>query len=105
VATQVIPPVAHAYIHGEPQRLARPVLYAAYDGRLEDDFWAGWFAALGDPAPLESWGQAFTSERELARLHNLRAFARALFADAVISGDERLQPLSDHARLLLESLP
>jgi hypothetical protein len=105
VAAQVTPPVAHAYIHGEPQRLARPVLYAAYGGRLADDFWSGWFAALGDPAPLENWQQAFTSERELARLHNLRAFARAVLTGAVLSDDERLQPLAQQARGLLETLP
>ena len=66
VAYQVMPRVPHAYVFGEPQRLARPVLYASARESLPPEFWGGWFATLGDPAPLAQWQDAFQSEQHLA---------------------------------------
>jgi hypothetical protein len=105
VAYQVIPRAPHAYVFGEPQRLARPVLYAAARGSLLPAFWSDWFATLSDPAPLAQWQDAFHSERDLVRLHNLRAFVLSVFAEAVMSDDEALQPLLTESRKLLELLP
>lgn len=105
VAYQVMPRVPHAYVFGEPQRLARPVLYAAARESLPPEFWGEWFASLGDPAPLAQWQDAFHSEQDLARLHNLRSFALSVFAGAQMSGNRALQPLLTESRKLLEVFP
>lgn len=105
IATQITPDNGHAYVFGEPARLARPVLYAALSGSVEEAFWDTWFEALADPTPLASWAEVFASEPGLARLHNLRAFAQALFVGAVMSEEPSLQGLRLRARVLLEALP
>lgn len=77
VASQVAP-AAHAYVHTEPDRLARAVFFLHARGQLDAAFWDGWFAALASPAPLGSWAAAFESTAGLARRHNLVAFLHAL---------------------------
>jgi hypothetical protein len=77
VATQVAPPGV-AYVAGEPERLARAVFFLHGRNVLDDAWWDGWFAALGDPAPLTSWSQAFETEAGLARRHDVVAFLQAL---------------------------
>lgn len=77
LATQVAP-AAHAYIHTEPDRLARAVFFLHARGQLDAAFWDGWFAALASPAPLDRWAAAFESTAGLARRHNLVAFLHAL---------------------------
>src|SRR5690606_26861123 len=57
VAAQVVPESAHAYVFGEPERLARPVVYAARRGMLDGDEWTRWFAAL--PPRLGDATQAY----------------------------------------------
>jgi len=62
----------HAYVHGEGERLARPILFIARAGTVSDEEWETWFQSLVDPAPLASWGDAFSSEAALKRLHNIK---------------------------------
>ncbi|MDR0184650.1 DUF2785 domain-containing protein [Lysobacter arvi] len=54
IATQAVPPVGVAYVFGEPQRLAAPIVSAAQRGVRDEAGWTHWFAALpprlGDPA-------------------------------------------------------
>lgn len=77
VATQVAP-AGHAYVYGEPERLARPVLYAAQRGLHGEPEWKDWFEGLVTPAPAASWREAMGTQAGLARLHDLRAFLLAL---------------------------
>lgn len=77
LASQVAP-AAHAYVHTEPDRLARAVFFLHARGQLDAAFWDDWFAALASPAPLGSWAAAFESSAGLARRHNLVAFLHAL---------------------------
>lgn len=79
VASQVAPS-AHAYTHGESERLVRPVLFVLQRGLHDQAEWSAWVARIASPAPLASWSQAFASEAGLARRHNLRVFLFALHA-------------------------
>lgn len=96
VASQVAPPGAPPYVHGESERLARPVFYAARRGLLDAEFWNAWLAASTRPAPLPDWPGAFRSSDGLARLHNIRAFVQTLYVMVHEGGDAaligRLQP-------------
>lgn len=104
VAAQIAPPGEHFYIYGEPGRLARPVLFLAQRGAFTEAEWSGWFEALASPAPLESWGDAFASQEGLAKLHNTKAFALAIYTDATASGEVAFEPLASGALELLRAL-
>lgn len=105
VTQQITSRSGHAFTHGEPERLARPIFFMATRGVIEADDWANWFETLGDPAPLSDWGEAYQSEVALARLHNLKAFARVIYVNASLSENEALQPLEEGALSLVRSLP
>lgn len=103
VASQVAPGTV-SYHAAEPDRLARPVLFAAQRGLHTDEEWRAWFARVLSPAPMTTWDQAFSSEAGLARRHNTRAFLLSLFAS--ISSSENagvrqlLAPVSEGLKLL-----
>lgn len=80
LASQVSPPDAPPYVHGEPERLARPVLLAIQGGHVDASAWPDYIGRLAAPAPMTDWGQAWRSEAGLARRHNLRAFLFVLHA-------------------------
>lgn len=82
IATQVAPRFIVSYTTGEPDRLARPVLFIAQRGLHTDTEWKAWFAQLLSPAPMDAWEQAFASEAGLAKRHNTRAFLLSLYASA-----------------------
>jgi hypothetical protein len=106
VQRQIAPPGEHFYIYGEGDRLARPVLYAARRGLLDANFWSGYISALASPAPLKTWDDAFGSQADLARLHNVKSFLRALDAGVRSSGDTQVQAAFATALpLALKGLP
>jgi hypothetical protein len=90
VASQVAPP-AHFYIYGEPERLARPVLFVLQRNLHDDVAWRAWLAQVSAPAPLAAWGDAFSSQAGLARRHDTRAFLLALYAGLAGSDDATMQ--------------
>jgi hypothetical protein len=96
VRSQVVAADGHAYIHGEPGRLARVVYYAAQRDLHDKAHWEAWLKEASSPGPLGDWGKAFTSEAGLARLHDTRSFLQALLALTVRGEDaalrDRLQP-------------
>lgn len=104
IAAQVAPG-AHAYIHGESARLARPLLLAARREEMAGRDWADYFRMLSDPAPLADWNSAFGSEEGLTRLHNLKAFLAAAHFGATTSGEAALVPLGTASRQALSALP
>src|SRR6185503_14749421 len=60
IATQITPKdPSVAYWAGEPDRLARAVLFIAQRKLHSDDEWRAWFAKVMEPAPLASWDAAF----------------------------------------------
>ena len=103
VASQVMPQATHFYIYGEPERLARPILFTARRGLISEEDWTAWFEALADPAPFDGWGDVFFSEDGLARRHNLRAFALAIYANAAASEDENVRALLPGALAILRA--
>lgn len=74
---QIVPGQSHFYIYGESDRLARPIVYAARRGQRDTAYWQRFVDAVASPAPLATWGDAFTSQPGLAQLHNTKSFLRA----------------------------
>ena len=103
VATQAVPEAAHAYVFGEPERLARPVLYAAKRGLHSDAEWQAWLAAL---APrLGTASPANADEAWLARRHDLHAFLGALLLAADQAEDPSIRRLKPALIAALERVP
>ena len=91
VATQAAPAGEHFYTYGEPERLARPVLFALKRGLHDDAAWSAWLQGVTAPAPLPDWSAAFSSQAGLAKRHNTRAFLLALYAGLAESGDATMK--------------
>lgn len=102
IAWQVAP--VHAYHFGEPERLARPVLFIAGRDELDEQNWQDWFRELADPAPLSSWEEGWQDADGLARRHNLRAFALEIYANAAMSEQPGIEALEPLALALLQAL-
>lgn len=105
VATQVAPRPPVAYTAGEPDRLARPVLFIAQRGLHTDDEWKAWFGQVLAPAPMASWGEAFSSEAGLAKRHNTRAFLLSVYASASVSENAGVRQLLPPVREGLKLVP
>jgi hypothetical protein len=89
VATQVAPPGEHFYTYGEPERLARPVLFALQRGLHDEAAWSAWLKGVA--TPMADGSSLFASQAGLAKRHNTRAFLLALYAGLAESGDEALK--------------
>lgn len=105
VASQIAPTSGHAYIHGESERLARPVLYAALRETRSDHHWRTWFAELASPGPSGDWAEAMKHQSGLARRHNLRAFLAIVYSAARDSSETRIAALAPHALAALRTIP
>ena len=105
IAGQISGRSGHAFTYGEPERLARPILFMASRDAFKAEDWTAWFSELSNPAPLPKWEDAFQSETDLARLHNLKAFAQVLYINASLSSNEGLKPIADEALNMLRVLP
>ena len=103
VAVQVVPGNAHAYVFGEPGRLARPVLYAAKRGLLDEAAWMRWFDAL--PPRLGDATQAYADTAWLARRHDLMAFLMSVHLDADQSDDPNIRALKPVVVQALKAVP
>src|SRR5688500_4049322 len=79
LASQVAPASAPPYIHGEPMRLARPVLFIARRGTHDAAAWQAWLQRAASPTPLPDWNAALGSEAGLARRDNVTAFLSMLY--------------------------
>ncbi|WP_290886538.1 DUF2785 domain-containing protein [Arenimonas sp.] len=90
-AAQVAPVGAPPYVHGESERLVRPVLFALQRGLHDEAEWRAWLARVSAPAPMADWSEAYRSEAGLARRHNARVFLLVLYAGLDASGNEALQ--------------
>jgi hypothetical protein len=79
IATQVAPAGEHFYIYGESSRFAQAVFYIAKRKLHTADEWRTWFGQVSAPAPLANWGDAWTSQRGIARHHNTMQFLTTLY--------------------------
>jgi hypothetical protein len=93
VAAQVAPAGEHAYIYGESERLARPVLFAAQRGEFTAEEWERWLRALVAPPASGSKEDLYRTRAGLARHHNLTAFLHALYVNSRDSNDAGIQAL------------
>lgn len=93
-AAQVAPKGAVFYTFGEPERLARAVLFTYRRGLLDAAFWQGWIQGIADSKPLPDWRTAFQSVDGLAKRHNTLAFLHALSFAARSSNDEASKTLA-----------
>lgn len=105
VLSQIVPKGGHAYIYGEPDRLARPIFYLAARDAFTPEEWAAWFAKIADPAPFESWRDMYSSQEGLAKLHNTRAFSNAVYSNSINSKNPGVKALADPALNVLWQLP
>ncbi len=91
ISSQVAPVPGPAYVFGEPERLARPVLFVAQRGLLPEAEWNAWFDALA--ASLGGSPQRYKDSAWLARRHDLQAFLGAVYINADQSEDTHVRAL------------
>ncbi len=103
VTTQVMPASGHAYVFGEAERLAQPVLYVARRGLLTEAEWSAWIGAL--VAKLGGGPQAYRDATWLARRHDLYAFLRELYLNADLTEDAQIRALQPAVLAALKQLP
>jgi Protein of unknown function (DUF2785) len=103
VAAQAVPAAGHAYVFGEPERLARPLLFIAKRGLHTEAEWTAWFAALsmrlGDPA------LAWKDAGWLARRHDLAAFLQVMYVETDVSEDPGIARMRPGVLAALKALP
>jgi hypothetical protein len=101
IGVQVAPRI-HAYVHGEPERLARPILFAAQRGAKTEAEWTDWLVALATPDQPD---KVFASEFGLAWRHNTLAFLQALYVSIELFDDPALAVLRPGVEAALKALP
>jgi Ni/Co efflux regulator RcnB len=104
IATQ-ISPANHFYIYGEGQRLALPILYIAQRNVFTEAEWTAWLGQVASPAPLASWGDAFSHNSDLARVNNVNAFIQSLYLNARLDQNTDDDALLPGAEAALRALP
>jgi hypothetical protein len=106
LSTQIAPKdPSVAYWAGEPDRLARAVLFIAQRKLHTEAEWTAWFTQVMDPKPLTAWDAAFRSEIGIRKHHNARAFLLSVFASAITSEDAGIRQLLNPARESLKLVP
>lgn len=105
VAAQVAPEADVAYWAGEPDRLARPIVFIAQRKLHTEAEWRAFFSEVTDPKPLASWTVAFTSELGIKKRHNVRAFLLSVYASASSSEDPGIRQLIGPATAALKAVP
>lgn len=103
VGTQVAPN-GHVYIHGESERLAQPVLFAAARGVKNEQQWTDWFKQLATP-PIAIVEKLNASNDGLAWRHNTNAFLQALYVNARLSEDKADDVMLPGLESALKSMP
>ena len=105
VATQVAPEADVAYWAGEPDRLARPIVFIAQRKLHTEGEWQTFFSKVTDPKPLASWKVAFTSELGIKKRNNVRAFLLSVYASATSSEDPGIRQLIGPVTAALKAVP
>lgn len=90
ISGQVVAKNHHFYIYGEAKRLAMPVIYTFLNDVYTIENWQIWLDELTASAPLKSWGEAYSSQQGLSKLHNTQSFLFAFYALIKNSQNERL---------------
>lgn len=104
LAGKIAPQGTTFYSFGEPERLARAVLFIHQRGVLSDSYWSDWFASAANPEPFEDWAAAHRTLEGLAKRHNTIAFLHAVAFAGRMSGDDagkKLATLADRETVRL----
>jgi hypothetical protein len=105
IASQIAP-ANHYYIHGESERLARPILYMATRNVFEEAEWTAWFAEISGPGPLgASWDGWFLSDAGLARRHNVMTFLNVVHANVTLSENTAFAPMRAGVGAAIRAMP
>lgn len=103
IAAQAVPAAGHAYVFGESERLAQPLLFIAKRDLHDEAEWSAWFAMLstrlGDPA------LAWRDAGWLARRHDLVGFLQMLYLQADLGGDPGMAKMKPGLVAALKALP
>jgi len=100
IASQVAPH-EHFYIYGEPERLARPIIFMAQRGLITEEEWTRWFAQFL-PAQNEN---LFASQAGLARRNNVNAFLYSVWLNAKLSETTADDVLLPGAEAAIRAMP
>ncbi len=100
-----VAPRDHAYVHGEPGRIARAMIYLWAESQSRPAEIAGALQALADPGPAGSWDDAYQREVTLTRLHNVRAFLDELIVSLHRGDDPLAQAIVAEAHRVRGELP
>lgn len=93
ISSQVVAKNNHFYIYGESKRLVMPVIYIFLNDQFTIENWQTWLNELTLPTPLKSWGEAYSSQQGLSKLHNTQHFLFAFYALIKNSKNERLSQM------------
>jgi len=105
IAAQIAP-AGHYYIHGEGERLARPILFMATRNVFDEAEWTAWFAEISGPGPLgATWDNWYLSDAGLARRHNLMMFLSVVQANVSLSENAAFAPMRPGMAAALTALP
>lgn len=100
VASQAMPDAGHAYVFGEPARLARPVRFVAARGLHSEAEWKAWLEALS--AELGPYPASGPRSGWLGRRHDLTAFLSALHLEVEAAGEGRSGALEPALEAVLQ---
>lgn len=103
VADQVVPASGHAYVEGEYERLARPVLYIAGRRLHARDDWEAWLSGIS--GRLGDTSTAWRDSGWIVRRHNLHGFLASLNAQLSASGHPAYSDLRAAVVEALKTLP
>lgn len=101
-AGRQVAPESHAYVHGEPERLARPVLFAVQRGAMTEAEWGTWLSAVATPMDASV---IYTTEAGLNWRHNTLGFLQALYVSITLSDDPTLAALRPGVEAALKAMP
>jgi hypothetical protein len=96
-----VSPSEHFYIYGEPERLARPIIFMSQRGLISEEEWTRWFAHF-IPAQNEN---LFASQAGLARRHNVNAFLYSVWLNAKLSESTADDVLLPGAEAAIRAMP
>ncbi len=97
-----VAPAGHAYVDGESERLARPILFAAARGVMSEQEWTEWLGALATPRDADA---VFSSEAGLAWRHDVTGFLQALYVNVVVGSDPKDDVMRPGLEAALKALP
>jgi hypothetical protein len=95
VASQVSAHGGHAYVYGEPDRLAVPVFHIARRKLHSPEEWEKWLRGVSQRPAGVAAADVFKSAEHLAWRHNVQAFLQALYVKVTLNTDAEVK-----ARLL-----